>query len=567
MFCMECGMQLADGKAKFCGNCGTKVPSASKETDPGVEVLPPSFVQGTLSQGAMESLAKLKEKYPTNIGHKPVSKKRTSESKEMIIHVMDKKKKALKRAFPSDSGLTGCLKIKANYNQTTKNWMDSLKHHFRGNIDFIPHIMGRNGLEPISTDCSLEQIESMKIQKKSALKIYAMAKGKDRQEIVQKFKTQNIQEVMESDEEMPKIELQKPSSKCGGKSLSKISTMQSNDVVESDEEMPKIRLQKPSSKCGGKSLPKISTMQSDDVVESDEEMPKIRLQKPSSKCGGKSLPKISTMQSDDSSKCGVKSLSKMSAMQSDDSSKCGGKSLPKISTMQSNDVVESDEEMSNMRLQKPSSKCGGKSLPKMSAMQSDDSSKCGGKSLPKISTMQSDDIVESDVELPKVPLPVVESDVELPQVSLPSSKCSGENMPLGRKIKSSTMQSDDLPDLCSSKEESPCIKEDELMDREVEKFFDLMDKKIKRKTSVFTFACQEINPEILPPSFYFECVSTESCMFANCQHSFKLEECHGINIRDIPDVLLLKEAEYSLDDTLTNYGDVHLRGSVGPVFH
>uniref|UniRef100_A0A8W8JTF0 Zinc-ribbon domain-containing protein n=1 Tax=Magallana gigas TaxID=29159 RepID=A0A8W8JTF0_MAGGI len=322
MFCMECGMQLADGKAKFCGNCGTKVPSASKETDPGVEVLPPSFVQGTLSQGAMESLAKLKEKYPTNIGHKPVSKKRTSESK-----------------------------------------------------------------------------------------------------------------VMESDEEMPKIELQKPSSKCGGKSLSKISTMQSNDVVESDEEMPKIRLQKPSSKCGGKSLPKISTMQSDDVVESDEEMPKIRLQKP---------------------------------------------------------------------------------------------------------------IVESDVELPKVPLPVVESDVELPQVSLPSSKCSGENMPLGRKIKSSTMQSDDLPDLCSSKEESPCIKEDE---------------------SVFTFACQEINPEILPPSFYFECVSTESCMFANCQHSFKLEECHGINIRDIPDVLLLKEAEYSLDDTLTNYGDVHLRGSVGPVFH
>nr|XP_034331085.1 uncharacterized protein LOC105326511 isoform X4 [Crassostrea gigas] len=479
MFCMECGMQLADGKAKFCGNCGTKVPSASKETDPGVEVLPPSFVQGTLSQGAMESLAKLKEKYPSNIGHKPVSKKRTSESKELIVHVMDKKKKALKRAFPSDSGLTGCLKMKANYNQTTKNWMDSLKHHFRGNIDFIPHIMGRNGLEPISTDCSLEQIESMKIQKKSALKIYAMAKGKDRQEIVQKFKTQNIQEVMESDEEMPKIELQKPSSKCGGKSLPKISTMQSDDVVESDEEMP------------------------------------------------------------------------------------------------------------NMRLQKPSSKCGGKSLPKMS-------------------TMQSDDIVESDVELPKVPLPVVESDVELPKVSLPSSKCSGENMPLGRKIKSSTMQSDDLPDLCSSKEESPCIKEDELMDREVEKFFDLMDKKIKRKTmadeyeirfpkegkritivyevhggmalsrpfdtddtmlSVFTFACQEINPEILPPSFYFECVSTESCMFANCQHSFKLEECHGINIRDIPDVLLLKEAEYSLDDTLTNYGDVHLRGSVGPVFH
>lgn len=36
MFCMECGMQLADGKAKFCGNCGTKVPSASKETDPGL---------------------------------------------------------------------------------------------------------------------------------------------------------------------------------------------------------------------------------------------------------------------------------------------------------------------------------------------------------------------------------------------------------------------------------------------------------------------------------------------------------------------------------------------------
>ncbi|XP_052706721.1 uncharacterized protein LOC128182149 [Crassostrea angulata] len=311
----------------------------------------------------------------------------------------------------------------------------------------------------------------------------------------------------------------------------------------------------------------MSAMQSDDVVESDEEMPKIRLQKPSSKCGGKSLPKMSAMQGDD--------------------------------------VVESDEEMPKIRLQKPSSKCGGKSLPKMSAMPSDDVSLFFGYT-EKYFAFVILKIVESDVELPKVPLPVVESDVELPQVSLPSSKCSGENMPLGRKIKSSTMQSDDLPDLCSSKEESPCIKEDELMDREVEKFFDLMDKKIKRKTmadeyeirfpkegkritivyevhggmalsrpfdtddtmlSVFTFACQEINPEILPPSFYFECVSTESCMFANCQHSFKLEECHGINIRDIPDVLLLKEAEYSLDDTLTNYGDVHLQGSVGPVFH
>uniref|UniRef100_A0A8W8J147 Zinc-ribbon domain-containing protein n=1 Tax=Magallana gigas TaxID=29159 RepID=A0A8W8J147_MAGGI len=458
MFCMECGMQLADGKAKFCGNCGTKVPSASKETDPGVEVLPPSFVQGTLSQGAMESLAKLKEKYPSNIGHKPVSKKRTSESKELIVHVMDKKKKALKRAFPSDSGLTGCLKMKANYNQTTKNWMDSLKHHFRGNIDFIPHIMGRNGLEPISTDCSLEQIESMKIQKKSALKIYAMAKGKAYGTIKMDLYVwaKMLIKVMESDEEMPKIELQKPSSKCGGKSLSKISTMQSDDVVKSDEEMPKIRLQKP--------------------------------------------------------------------------------------------VVESDEEMPNMRLQKPSSKCGGKSLPKMS-------------------TMQSDDIVESDVELPKVPLPVVESDVELPKVSLPSSKCSGENMPLGRKIKSSTMQSDDMAD----EYEIRFPKEGKRITIVYEvhggmalsRPFDTDDTML----SVFTFACQEINPEILPPSFYFECVSTESCMFANCQHSFKLEECHGINIRDIPDVLLLKEAEYSLDDTLTNYGDVHLRGSVGPVFH
>lgn len=171
-------MKLADGKAKFCGNCGTKVPSASTETDPGVEVLPPSCIQGTLSQGAMESLAKLKEKYATSHRHKSVSKKRPSESKELIIHVMDKKKKALKRAFPSNNGLTGCLKIEANYNETTENWMDSLKNHFRGNIEFIPHIMGRNGLEPISSDCRLEQLESMKIQKKSALKIYAMAKGK-----------------------------------------------------------------------------------------------------------------------------------------------------------------------------------------------------------------------------------------------------------------------------------------------------------------------------------------------------------------------------------------------------
>lgn len=35
---------------------------------------------------------------------------------EMIIYVMDKKKKVFKRVFLSDSGLIGCLKIKVNYN-------------------------------------------------------------------------------------------------------------------------------------------------------------------------------------------------------------------------------------------------------------------------------------------------------------------------------------------------------------------------------------------------------------------------------------------------------------------
>lgn len=56
--------------------------------------------------------------------------------------------------------------------------MDFFKYYFRGNIDFIFYIMGRNGLEFISIDCSLEQIESMKIQKKFVLKIYVMVKGK-----------------------------------------------------------------------------------------------------------------------------------------------------------------------------------------------------------------------------------------------------------------------------------------------------------------------------------------------------------------------------------------------------
>ncbi|XP_078334432.1 uncharacterized protein LOC111117070 isoform X4 [Crassostrea virginica] len=176
MFCIQCGGKLEEA-SNFCRHCGAKV-SMRKEKEQDVEVLP-SSIEGSLSQGAKESLAKLKEKYGCGTKSKAlVPKKRTCESKELLIHVMDKKKRALKRAFPSENGLTGCISITTNYTETPGDWISALKTHFNGNMEFVLYIMDKNGLEPMDADCNLKKLESSKIQKKANLKIYAMVNGK-----------------------------------------------------------------------------------------------------------------------------------------------------------------------------------------------------------------------------------------------------------------------------------------------------------------------------------------------------------------------------------------------------
>nr|XP_022331746.1 uncharacterized protein LOC111129580 isoform X1 [Crassostrea virginica]XP_022331751.1 uncharacterized protein LOC111129580 isoform X1 [Crassostrea virginica]XP_022331759.1 uncharacterized protein LOC111129580 isoform X1 [Crassostrea virginica] len=223
---------------------------------------------------------------------------------------------------------------------------------------------------------------------------------------------------------------------------------------------------------------------------------------------------------------------------------------PKVSTLQSDDVVEVGEDLPEITFSKPSPKLDRKN------------------NTPKVSTLQSDDFHDEDFELPDL---------------------QNEHVP-------QTM-SKSIPDLCAS-EESPCITENEVMDKEVENFFNVMEMKIKRREmadraeiafptegkditivyqhhggmsfsrpfclndtmqSVFNFICQAVEPEILPPIFHLECPSPESCLSAHCRHKYELENAYGVNAAIIPSVLILKEGNYNMDDTITNYGNVFFK--------
>nr|XP_022310203.1 uncharacterized protein LOC111115670 isoform X1 [Crassostrea virginica] len=140
-----------------------------------------------------------------------------------------------------------------------------------------------------------------------------------------------------------------------------------------------------------------------------------------------------------------------------------------------------------------------------------------------------------------------------------------------------------------------------VMDKEVENFFNVMEMKIKRKEmadraeisfpsegkditivyehhggmsfsrpfclddtvqSVFNYICQAVEPEILPPIFSLECPSPTSCQSADCKHTYELEYAHGVNVAKIPSVLILKEGNYNMDDTITNYGNVFFKDTL-----
>ncbi|XP_061167557.1 uncharacterized protein LOC133176449 [Saccostrea echinata] len=139
--------------------------------------------------------------------------------------------------------------------------------------------------------------------------------------------------------------------------------------------------------------------------------------------------------------------------------------------------------------------------------------------------------------------------------------------------------------------------EKEIIDQEIKKLFDLMDMKIKRKKmaddavisyprkedrkfitiiyedhggmsftrpfckddtlqSIFTYICREVEAEILPPVFHLECVNPLKCLVEGCKHCYELEASHHEFISSLPDVLILKEGNFLMDDTMTNFGNV-----------
>lgn len=78
---------------------------------------------------------------------------------------MDLKKKALKRLFPSEDGLTGCITITSTYEETVREWLEKLSTHFTGHIDFKAYIMGSEGLQALEMHWTLEKVECQKPKK------------------------------------------------------------------------------------------------------------------------------------------------------------------------------------------------------------------------------------------------------------------------------------------------------------------------------------------------------------------------------------------------------------------
>ncbi|XP_061167728.1 uncharacterized protein LOC133176642 [Saccostrea echinata] len=175
MFCMECGRSLADF-AKFCGNCGAQVQHV-KDKDSATSGSRAIEV-GCLSPDAKKSLAILKAKYLPKKKEIKEKKGERSSVNEIQIQIMDGKKKALKRAFPSETGLTGTLKMPVKPGENAKDWMKRLTSQFRGKISFVPFIMGPGGLQELSEPAAfnIENLSALKTQRKA--KIYALAKGK-----------------------------------------------------------------------------------------------------------------------------------------------------------------------------------------------------------------------------------------------------------------------------------------------------------------------------------------------------------------------------------------------------
>lgn len=91
---------------------------------------------------------------------------------------MDLKKKALKRLFTSEDGLTGCITITSTYEETVREWTEKLSTHFTGHIDFKAYIMGSEGLQALEMHWTLEKVECQKPKKNCPLKFMQWPKEK-----------------------------------------------------------------------------------------------------------------------------------------------------------------------------------------------------------------------------------------------------------------------------------------------------------------------------------------------------------------------------------------------------
>ncbi|XP_062610441.1 FK506-binding protein 5-like [Saccostrea cucullata] len=452
------------------------------------EVLPADLkvAEENLSKGCKESLEFLKQKYgPKSLHLKSKPKPDRSISKELIVHIMDGKNRALKRAFPTNSGLSGCLKISTSYSENAENWMAKISGMFRGKIEFIPCIMGNCGIETIESprEFSLDDLEKKTAKKYVPLKIYARARGKERREITEKYKGEKFSEISDEDFEELDLETSTPKKKRKGVKASTECYGLEHSTKEEEE-----RKEEP---------PQRKTKNSPIIIENDD---------------------------------------------SDDDCK-----LPKLELSRS---TQKEERKRDLIV----------------------STECYGL---EHSTKEGKERKEEPPQRKTKNSPIIENEIsdELPDIEVPCLK----------------------PDVVSKED---VLEDLPLIDKEVAAFCDVMEKKIKRKEmadginlkfpekgkmltviyenhggmsfsrpfhhadtvqSVYTYICQIIEPEILPATFHLECVSPTACKEEKCMHCYELGECYDMSINQLPALLVLKEGNYLVDETMTFFGNVFLK--------
>ncbi|XP_062582465.1 uncharacterized protein LOC134244220 isoform X2 [Saccostrea cucullata] len=483
MFCVECGTCL-NGLAKFCGHCGAQV-QVDKNSVPTCSSQ--AMEIESLSPDAKKSLAFLKAKYSPALKKEKKEKKGAKSSTDMIneiqMQILDGKKKALKRAFPSDTGLTGALKLTINPAENATEWMRRLNGKFSGKINFIPYIMGPAGLEEINEpeEFNVNSLASLKTQKKTTgtLKMYALAKGKGRAEIMDSFNncTQISDETDSESSEMDFV------------------------MEKSKTELPQIL----SKKMRKRKIPAAKPVEEYSIhISDDSDLPDIPLDNTDSKCHSNFKP---------TSKKGYS-----------------------VAT------ISKEDEIQNFKPKSKKDSCSVASISKEDEIQ--------------------------------------------------ESACSSDTACYEDEI-----QLTESPNSYFEQGKSHFSPEEEIIDEEMKRLFDVMEMKIKRKKmaedavisfpnkedrklvtiiyedhggmsltrpfnkddtlqSVFTYICREVDAEILPPAFHLECTSPLKCQDEGCRHCFELEATYNMPIASVPDVLILKEGNFLMDDTLTNYGNV-----------